>query len=46
MKNKPDATLRKMLVLVIFMTLLLLAGLGLFVYGLFTRTPLRDVDVF
>ncbi len=32
--------MRKMIVLVTFMTLLLLAGIGLFVYGLITQTGL------
>lgn len=32
--------MHKMLVLVIFMTLLLLAGIGLFIYGLMTQTSL------
>lgn len=32
--------MRKMIVLVTLMTLLLLAGIGLFIYGLMTRTGL------
>lgn len=32
--------MRKMIVLVVVMTLLLLAGIGLFIYGLMTQTGL------